>query len=149
MRSIQLQVIGVFCGNEGGVGWARAALEETLLLASLNQLANDFAIGQGVHGAIVWRFQLSFWIQPKSVVDSGGEVRHRHGTVGDFRSVLVGGTQNHAGLDATTTEGEAKGIFPVISSGSARVVVEARGAAEFAGSDDQGVVHHAALVQVV
>jgi hypothetical protein len=35
------------------------------------------------------------------VVNSCGQVRHGDGPFGDFRSVLVGGAQDHTGLAAT------------------------------------------------
>src|SRR5262245_13612301 len=56
----------------------------------------------------------------------------------------IGGPMHDAPLDAATTQPAAEGVRPVIAA-----VGAAGPAAEFAAPDHQGVLQHAALLQVL
>lgn len=84
-------------------------------------------------------------IESEAGEDGGGEVSGGDGIGVGVGSDLVAGAPSLAPLDPAAGEDDAVAVGPVVASAGG---VDARGATEFAHSDDEGTVEEAALVKV-
>lgn len=111
----------------------------------LEDAIDDLASVDNLDGAVAWGHEFFVGGDAELVVDGGHEVGGIDRVFFGFASEGVGGTVDHAFFDPATRKHYGEDAGPVIA---AAVFVNFRGAAEFGGEHDEGVVEHAAVAKV-
>ena len=90
-------------------------------------------------------------VDAEAVEDGGVEVAHVHRVLDGIVGELVGFTVGNATLDARPSHPDAEVTWVVVAAvvGLGERALRIDGAAEFAAPDDQGVVEHAATLEVL
>ena len=93
----------------------------------------------------------AFVVDAEGMEDGGVEFVHVDGVFGDVVTEVVGCPIGEARLDSTSGHptGEAAGVVvaAVVFAGEFALAID--GAAELAGPDDEGVLEHVALLEVL
>jgi len=93
----------------------------------------------------------SFVIETQTVQHGGVQVMHADGILGGSEAQFVGGSVCLATANPASCQPDRKAPVIVVSTGlwfSVGGKFDGRGAAEFAAPEDEGVVEHAALLEI-
>src|SRR6516162_7492239 len=94
-------------------------------------------------------------INSQAVVDGGGEVGGAGWIIGGLGGVAVAGAVHHTALDAAAGQDGGEHLAPVIAAITARAgaahdrLAHTRRPAHLPRPDNQGLIQHAALAQIV
>ena len=123
----------------------RRALPFWVLGFVLEDAVDDLAAVDDFDGAVTGGHELFVGVDAELVVNGGHEVGGVDPILFGFATERVGSAVNHPFFDSASCEHHGEDAGPVIA---AAVLVDFRGAAEFGGEHDEGVVEHAAIAEV-
>ena len=93
----------------------------------------------------------AFVIDAEAMENRGLEVVDVHGILQGIEAEIIRATESHTGLDTAAGHPDREGLAVMVASVLLTIssTLGVRGASELAAPDDEGVVEHAALLEVL
>src|ERR1051325_4216644 len=123
------------------------ALIPALITIRLQQFSNWFAVVEDVHRPPAAVRERHRGVDAHRAVERSEELRRRGAAIARVFAASAGGADRLTHAETAAGDHRAHERAPVIAA--AHVAVDARRAAELAPDDDDGVVEHTAIVQVL